>query len=71
MAIRKVENSEVYEKDVFAVNVNGVTSTTVISLTQFTIPQRQNQISGIDSQIASLNIQKANLQIDIDTANAL
>ena len=72
MAIRKViEADNIYEKDVFAVDVDGKISKTIIRRDRFTIAQKQSEIARLDKMITDSETQKIALQVDIDVAEAL
>lgn len=60
--------SQTFEKDIYAIDVDGNETTTVIRRESFTIEQREQEKAHLDLQITSLNEQKAKLQADIDAA---
>ncbi len=72
MAIRKHEaNRERFEKDIFAISVEGKISTVVVKKEIFSIVGKESQISDIDRSIVKLQEEKIILQADIDVANIL
>lgn len=72
MAIRKVEtDSNQFEKDIYAVDIDGKVSEVVTARDKFTIDRKNNELANINNQISRLQVSKEIIQADIDAANAL